>query len=239
MKKLLTLNLLIAVLFSVSCKKDNPFDDCGDVPCPDTVYYTEYLFKDTVIMLEAEYFKPGYPRDISTVLHIDSIDMFQFGDYRAAFSYSDMEWVLNEDDSISFSILGGVIGDYVPAPLPADYDYYGCDPSNSVMIAKDTIYYYNFYVKGYAILEIFEGSKSYIDTAYYPLGITPGAGDYIKNVLTDVSTTFVNNGFTTDTAKFNEYLNGYYNIGNTGYFFISIYPNSVFKDSYFILFKYD
>lgn len=224
-----TINLLlfvtaVATITSFnSCKKD-PIDDCigGICPCEDTIYYTRTIVIDTFVMDEAEYiYPPEFVVDTFDVVHIDT---FQYGNFRAVMPQIVFKLLLNEEDSISFVYRGGVRGYIAPEPVP-DPVIWGCDLTNSVFVAKDTVYRYREHLIPYAILEVFEGSESYIDTAFYPVEFSLYHYANFESLLIDISVVFANNGFTTDAEKFDEYLKGYYNIGNTGYYFTDVFPS--------------
>lgn len=238
--------LLLAVALSAfiifnSCEKDTT-DDCinGICPCEDTIYYTHEVWVDTFIMLDAEYiFPPELVVDTFRTVHIDT---FRYGNFRSIYAFADFKHLLNEEDSISFVYRGGIRGVYAFKP-PIVAGSWGCDPQNSVFIAKDTVFHYLEHTIPYAILEIFEGSDSFIDTVFYPIEFSRYDSKYLESHLINISVEFANNGFATDTKKFEEYLKGYYNIANTGYYFTDVFPPMETgwdnQDFSFILFKND
>ena len=245
MKKSTRLLLFIMVISTItclnSCKKDK-IDPCIEsiCSCEDTIYYTQAIVLDTFIMKEAEYiYPPDFIVDTFNAVHIDT---FRHGNFRAIFAFIDFKLLLDEEDSVSFVYRGGVKGHIEEIPLVvADAPIWDCDPTNSVFIAKDTVYHYREHHIPYAVLEVFEGQKSYIDTAFFPFELSLYDEVDLDSFLSDISVEFARNGMATNAEKFEKYLKSYYNIGNSGYYFTGLFPSVMWGDelwdSQIIIFK--
>lgn len=230
MKKLVTLLLIITTIITVSCK-DAPIDPCVDsiCSCDDTIYYTKIIYLDTFVMMDAEYIYPNYEPGDS--LPYTSLDSFRHGDFYITHEANNGLYLLDENNNISFTYLGGVRGTYEPhVDLQVD-PIYSCDPSNSVFIAKDTIYHYYKQPIPFAILETRIGTEIYIDTAFYPIKYSQYHHQfYAKDVLSEIIYDFTKNGLYTDSIKFNKYLNNFHNIGNTGHYLVDIFPSEGYRN---------
>lgn len=246
MKTIFNLLIILTIILSGSCCKDEK-DPCidGICPCEDTIYISYRIPIDTFIIDEADYIWP-FDSKIDT-FHASSVDSFHVSDnFIANYGSSIYKHLLSEDDSISFVLRGGTSYIYEEPPYIFSSELNNslpkpCDSTNSVII-YDTVYYTRYNYLPYAILEIFEGSKSYIDTAFYPNSFNQYRyyhEDNMETYLTDITNIFKENGYKTDIVTFDEYLKKFYNIGNTGYFFVDIFRlhNNFFYDSQFILFK--
>jgi len=226
MKKTINLLLILVTITTLSCK-DDPKDPCIDniCPCDDTIYYTHYEYVDTFVMYDAEYIH-------TELLSIDSlptisVDSFQYGDFNIMPAiYYPYSFLLDKEDSVSFLYRGGVRGIYEVFYPPIFMESYDCDPTNSVFIAEDTVTYYIEQPIPYAILEIMDKTGVYIDTAYYPTDFSYShqTTNSAEELLSVLAQTLVNNGLLTDKESFSDYLKGLYNIGNTGYYLMDVFP---------------
>ncbi len=145
------ITFIAIIIISSSCMKDYIPETDGI----DTVYITEIVYYDSIVMFDARY--------IDSTIAINQSEAFLNSDStQFVFGSLNNEFVLDSVEYASVRFLGGYRGVDKPKPQ-INYDHF----KPVVEITKDTIYKPYVQPISYSIFEVKEGNTSYMDTVFY------------------------------------------------------------------------